>query len=453
MTSFRTFVLLLLTALAACEIPFVIGRWPTELTVTVSPGVARLVAGERMQFSATVTGDSYVDCTWAVDEPDGGTVNESGEYQAPATPGTYHVRATSIADSRASGVATVEVVPVGSSRWVAASWASWMRPQYPAEKVDFSAVTHLLIYHWVSTPSAEVTFAPGSELDETVVAGLVSRAHAAGRKALMVLGGWDDPSFAAAASEANRATFVASILGALDALQLDGLDLAWLADVNEADHIALVQALRRERPGLVLTVALGAADDSSSPEARFAAALAPSLDQVNIRTFGMSSACSGCLSWHTAPLLSVAGHTQSVASSVSAYLAAGVPKEKLGIAVGFQGQGWTLPVTGPGMDVTGTSTMELSYAVIASDFLTSAGAEVRWDDEAKAVHLMLPTPVMGARWVSFENAESIRAKGDFAKEQGLGGVLVYPVNSGCVNPETGANPLLDAVKEAFGPLR
>src|SRR5262249_57707236 len=51
---------------------------------------------------------------WWGQEPGGGSANGSGQYTAPATAGTYHVVATSVADTTRSATATV-VVSVPSS--------------------------------------------------------------------------------------------------------------------------------------------------------------------------------------------------------------------------------------------------------------------------------------------------------------------------------------------------
>ncbi|MBI3486753.1 MAG: hypothetical protein HY014_01115, partial [Acidobacteria bacterium] len=60
-------------------------------------------------FTATVTGSSNTAVTWKVSETGGGAVSASGLYAAPATAGTYHVVASSVADTSKSATATVTV--------------------------------------------------------------------------------------------------------------------------------------------------------------------------------------------------------------------------------------------------------------------------------------------------------------------------------------------------------
>jgi len=79
------------------------------VAITISPATASVTAGATRQFTATVTGSSTTTKTWSVVEAGGGTVSASGLYTAPATPGTYHVVATSVADATRTATATVTV--------------------------------------------------------------------------------------------------------------------------------------------------------------------------------------------------------------------------------------------------------------------------------------------------------------------------------------------------------
>ena len=83
---------------------------PQPIAVTVSPMAATVVAGSSQSFACTVTGSSDKACTWSVQEgASGGTVTSGGVYTGPQTAGTYHVVATSHADSSKSASATMTV--------------------------------------------------------------------------------------------------------------------------------------------------------------------------------------------------------------------------------------------------------------------------------------------------------------------------------------------------------
>jgi chitinase len=93
-----------------------------NVTITISPKEAQVVAGEAHDFSATVIGSGDTDVTWSVQEgsaggrvvnrgakAEGGAVASMAVYVAPSTPGTYHLLATSNADKSKSDMAEVLV--------------------------------------------------------------------------------------------------------------------------------------------------------------------------------------------------------------------------------------------------------------------------------------------------------------------------------------------------------
>ncbi len=80
------------------------------VAVTVSPATPSVVVSGTRTFTATVTGSSNTAVTWSVLEAGtGGTITSGGVYTAPASTGTYHVIATSVADTSKSATATVTV--------------------------------------------------------------------------------------------------------------------------------------------------------------------------------------------------------------------------------------------------------------------------------------------------------------------------------------------------------
>lgn len=83
-----------------------IGILPTQLTVQ---------GGSTAQFTLQVTGAPDTTATWSVQEgAAGGTVSNTGLYTAPAAGGTYHVIATSKADTSQTCTAIVTVLGTGT---------------------------------------------------------------------------------------------------------------------------------------------------------------------------------------------------------------------------------------------------------------------------------------------------------------------------------------------------
>ncbi len=85
------------------------------IAVAVSPKTAATTTGRTLNFSATVTGTvtgQSTAVTWSVQESGGGTVDTTGHYTAPASAGTFHVVATSAADTTKKDTATVTVTTI-----------------------------------------------------------------------------------------------------------------------------------------------------------------------------------------------------------------------------------------------------------------------------------------------------------------------------------------------------
>jgi hypothetical protein len=86
------------------------------IVVLISPATANLNQGGTQSFSASVIGTSSSAVSWAVQEgAAGGSITSMGAYTAPNKSGTFHVIATSQADTTKSGTATVNVAAVGIS--------------------------------------------------------------------------------------------------------------------------------------------------------------------------------------------------------------------------------------------------------------------------------------------------------------------------------------------------
>ncbi|HWO30670.1 MAG TPA: kelch repeat-containing protein, partial [Candidatus Acidoferrum sp.] len=85
---------------------------PLSVSVTVSPNSITVFRDATQTFTAMVTGTTNTAVTWSVAEGSGGTIDSAGLYTPPQNgAGTFHVIATSQANSAATGVAAV-IVPM-----------------------------------------------------------------------------------------------------------------------------------------------------------------------------------------------------------------------------------------------------------------------------------------------------------------------------------------------------
>jgi hypothetical protein len=92
------------------------GGTTSSIVVSISPLTANLSQGGTQSFSAAVSGTSNSGVNWAVQEGGaGGSITSMGAYTAPNKGGTFHVIATSQADTSKSATATVNVAAAAIS--------------------------------------------------------------------------------------------------------------------------------------------------------------------------------------------------------------------------------------------------------------------------------------------------------------------------------------------------
>jgi len=81
----------------------------TPGTLCIMPRLSAIETGGSIHFSAFVIGSQGGDFSWSVVEDGGGSITGDGVYTAPLKAGSYHVRATSMADPGKSSTALVVV--------------------------------------------------------------------------------------------------------------------------------------------------------------------------------------------------------------------------------------------------------------------------------------------------------------------------------------------------------
>lgn len=324
----------------------------------------------------------------------------------------------------------------------------------PAE-VPFDRMTHLAI--GAVLPQGDGSLDTSFYLDPTsgpaLADDLISRAHAAGRKAMLMVGGAGAYNgFVSAASAAHRATFVSNLVTFAQAHGFDGLDLDWepLPSGDPADFDALAKALRVAWPSVVLTVPVGPINTNVETVDAQWGPISASFDQINVMTYSMAGAYVGWQSWHHSPLDGASPTTPtSIKTSVDAWLGAGVPASKLGIGAGFYGLCYTSPITGPKQDL-GTATASgddnsLAYRELLASYITPQARQ--WDSTAQVPYLSFsaPTGPGACTYLSYTDEQSLAAQADYVKSKGLGGVIVWTINEGHLNSGTDRDPLMTAL--------
>ncbi|MBI5489129.1 MAG: hypothetical protein HY905_17470 [Deltaproteobacteria bacterium] len=366
--------------------------------------------------------------------------------------------------------------PSDPAPWVIGYYVRRRRSPYAPEKIQWRALTHLAV--GPAVPRADGSLDTSSLQDEGEAEDtdptrsthsthsphpaddLVVRAHAAGVGALLFVGGGEThDAWAAAAADELRAGFVAALVRwARDEHGFDGLDLDW-EPMRQADHDdfrSLAEDLRAAWPEAILTVPVVHHNVNLVAIDPFWAKVAPLFDRIDIMSYGMAGEYPGWLSWHASALHgAVHDSPTSIADSVEAYLAAGVPAAKLGIGIGFYGVCYTPPVAGPREELRGgriaAADVDMSYRNIMTRYFESEAW--RWDDEAKSPYLSFVEPKgpMGCGYISYEDARSIAERAAYVKAKGLGGAIVWSIEQGYLpREEEGArDPLMDALAACF----
>ena len=248
--------------------------------------------------------------------------------------------------------------------------------------------------------------------------------------------------FAQDAQPENRREFVSSCIdtfirghfasGVTKPGLFDGFDIDWESPqaADAANFRALLEEFRRQmnavRPGLRLSIAVDQAPEAL-PGTDFAA-IAKLVDQVGVMNYdyaGPWSKTTGFL----APLFGRNSRALSIEHSIASYRALGVPQRKLLMGLPFYGYGWT--------EVGSTN-----------NGLFQAGSAVRGDRPYNYIRT-LATPLSAYRdprsqapWIfdgqsfwTYEDPVSVRYKVSYARDQHLGGVMIWELSGDTTDAE------------------
>ena len=339
--------------------------------------------------------------------------------------------------------------------WVSAYYAVWVQQAgtLTPEKIDYSAFSHLI--HFGVVPADDGTIDPlKGGITPAESAAVLTPAHKAGRKVLLSVGGWLTAAhFRAAYSDPHRAAFIGALVQMARTRGYDGLDVDMepLEAPDAPGYETFIRQLRAQMtaadPKLLLTAATAA-----QPE--LFARLSSQFDQINLMTYDLAGPWSGFKTWHNSALygdgttlMNPGQPFPSASGMVERFAAAGVPRAKLGIGEAFYGRVWT-GADGPGQSIQGV-TMDggIPYAEIMDAYYQPS--RYHWDALAQAPYLSIDAPQK--QFVSYDNEALCAQKVEYARAQGLGGVMLWELGSGyCPNRPAGKqNPLLQAVKQAW----
>lgn len=322
----------------------------------------------------------------------------------------------------------------------------------PISEIDGEKLTHLIYaFGRVNTASATAGLMdPARDLAKFEELRALKQRHPH-LKLLVAFGGWEigtTPILApVAASPTGRATFAASAIqvflrgyGGL----FDGIDIDWeYPRAAEKEHYtAFIAELRKQlneesaRTGrrYLLTSATPAAS-STLTNGYDLPAVHPLLDWFNVMTYDFHTGDPSRTVNFNAPLFAPVGDPTPGFTgnyTVTVYTQRGVPREKVVLGVPFYGRTFVgVPNVNNGLyqKATGVQVGEwkqdgaISYRLLKlRGFLAGEGFTRHWQNEAKVPFLFNPTTGV---WITYDDEQSVRAKGEFARQNGLGGVMVW----------------------------
>jgi chitinase len=340
-----------------------------------------------------------------------------------------------------------------TTKWVSAYYAGWMQSYLPPSAVDFGAVTHIM--HFSLSPSGAGVSGTGNGITTNAAQAITSAAHAAGKKVIITIGGvGDGGAFTTATNATNRATFITNLVNFAVSNNYDGIDIDWEPISNSAQYKLFIPELRaamdKAKAGMTLTTAVV----GGSSEYATLNVVKDYLDQINIMTYDMSGAWQGWITWHNSPVSdggtrfpSTNGLVPSANGEVNDAIAAGIPKEKLGIGTDFYGYVWT-GVSQPRQSWTTTPNVadNIPYYQLMN---TYAGNPILWDSLAGAAYISVTTG--SGKFVSLDNEQTMAAKAKYIREKGIGGLIIWELGGGYrpTQPVGQRDKLLQAIKQAF----
>ncbi|CAD6567240.1 MAG: hypothetical protein TREMPRED_003427 [Tremellales sp. Tagirdzhanova-0007] len=408
-----------------------------------------------------------------------------------ASTSASRVTAASISSTSSAAASSSTLQPLGSTLMNAyyPDWSGWY---LTPESVDWSKFD--VVDFAFALPTADFNLEFTQDDSSDLLTRLVKTGHAAGKRVKLSIGGWTGSTYFSTicSSSANRKKFVANIMVAVNAYNLDGIDIDWEypgttgADGNavsthdSANFLLFLTELRAALPvGALISTATQVwpfADSNGNPMSDVSG-FAKIIDYILIMNYDVwgSSSTPGA----NAPLSDgCQNSSQPLANAyaaVSSWTTAGMPANQITLGVPAYGYLQKSGATGlkdrrslispPGRR---TTQLPRSYATVYNDNGGSSDGQVMFESLISQGALALDntgsytgaggfvrewdscssTPWLrsshSGQIVTYDDPQSMSLKGQFAAQAGLRGCNVFSIDGDWTGS---AWPLTDALGE------
>ncbi len=336
-------------------------------------------------------------------------------------------------------------------------WAKWQVPPYTANQIPYHKLTH--IEEAFLLLQANGTGGLYADPDP-VQPELIKKAHAAGVKVIVSIGGADSVQAAAfakiAANDTYRRKFAANVHHFLEKHGYDGVDIDWEVPNAPADTepcIQLMQALRYELPEPRWLISMAIPSDPRGYGTGFdVPALAPLVDFINVMTYDFHGPWTDH-DGHNSPLiLSLAdpGQEGSLKDSMDLFEKDyGVPKDKLNIGTAFYGYEFdgvsSLFEFCPHYDCSNTNSQ--NYGTYIKQRINQMGWKRHYDAASRAPYLLQEDPTQVPGFITYDDAASTARKARYVLHQrNFGGIFMWDLSG---DYDGQSQDLLDAIYGVF----
>ncbi|XP_057334455.1 acidic mammalian chitinase-like [Microplitis mediator] len=376
--------------------------------------------------------------------------------------------------------ATLCLATCAANKKIVCYFGSWSvyRPgngKFDIGDIDPTLCTHL-IYTFVGLENADVkVLDPWQDLPNDYGKNGFGRFNAMREKSpstktMVAIGGWNEGSAKYSAMVDNaelRERFADNVVAFVKKWGFDGFDLDWeypnqrggsAKDVKNFIELLKVMRQRFDRAGLILSAAVAAAETSAS-QSYDITEMSKYLDFINLMAYDFHGAWEPYTGLnaqlHASKSDSLETRGLNSEAAVKYWLSKGAPKEKLILGVPTYGRAFTLAnpqshgigAASLGAGAAGPYTREagmLGYNEIC-EMLKKGGWNVNYDEERHA-----PWAHKDRQWIGFDDVKSINAKAEFAKQMGLGGVMIWSIETDDFHGICGEKyPLLRAINAVF----